>query len=123
MPSPAITSSMVFELLGRSMYICNSIELRIKWLLLNSSGCGPIVFSTPEDLKPKLKAIQQKKNKLCKQPLGNVWKEVLELIYKVPTQKEFDEAEAEAAKENKFVFKIIHCLVISDIHHFFSFFF
>ena len=88
------------------MYICNSIELRIKWLLLNSPGCGPIVYSTLEDLKPKLEAIRQKKIKLCKLPLGNVWKEVLELIYKVPTQKEFDEADAEAAKENKGVFKM-----------------
>lgn len=97
---------MVFELYGRSMYICNQIELRIKWLLLNKSGCGPIVFSTPENLKLKLEAVRRKKIKLCKQPLGNVWKEVLELIYKVPIQKEFDEVEAEAAKENMSVFKM-----------------
>lgn len=105
--STQITDAQVFELYGRSLYLCGAIETRIKNMLQGAGGI--IVFDLPKDLNliPKMiedgfKKLKEKDDKLLKQSLGNVWQSVLERIYEVPNDKDIEKAES----EGKFAFKM-----------------
>lgn len=85
------TLSQVLELYGRCIYTCNVIEQFVKRMYLHSGGV--ISGSTEEEINACIQKDVEKKQKLLKQPLGNVWREVLARIYEVPDAKAFDEAE------------------------------
>lgn len=85
------TLSQVLELYGRCIYTCNVVELIIKWMYLHSGGV--ISGSTEEEINACIQKDVEKKQKLLKQPLGSVWREVLARIYEVPDAKAFEEAE------------------------------
>lgn len=101
------TPVQVFELYGRSLYLCGAIENRIKCMLRGAGGI--IVFTPPKDqnlfskmIDEGFKKLKEKDDKLLKQSLGNVWQSVLERIYEVPNDKDIRKAKS----EGKFAFKI-----------------
>lgn len=97
------TQSQVFELLGRAVYLCNVIELRLRWM---HKHCGGIwTGKTPQELLESLKkAIEkQKGDKSSLVPIGV---EMLEAIYTPRCNKELENAEKQGLFAFKFDYKI-----------------
>ena len=97
------TQSQVFELLGRAVYLCNVIELRLRWM---HKHCGGIwTGKTPQELLESLKkAIEKQKGD--KSPLGPIGVEMLEAIYTPRCNKELENAEKQGLFAFKFDYKI-----------------
>ena len=101
--SQTSTQSQVFELLGRAVYLCNVIELRLRWM---HKHCGGIwTDKTPQELLESLKkAIEKQKGD--KSPLGPIGVEMLEAIYTPRCNKELENAEKQGLFAFKFDYKI-----------------
>lgn len=92
--------SQIFELLGRALYACNFIELRLRWMHKCSGGFW--TGKTPEELLSKVKKFVERQLKENKAPLGPIGQEMLEAIYTPRSNKDIEAAE----KEHFFVFKL-----------------
>ena len=71
--------AQVFELLGRLLYVCNVIELRLRWMYKHRGGIW--IGKNPEELiKAMNKAVdeQQDKSELLKIRMQNAWNSVNE---------------------------------------------
>jgi hypothetical protein len=92
--------AQVFELLGRLLYVCNVIELRLRWMYKHRGGIW--TGKNPEELiKAMNKAVdeQQKENK---SPLGALGRKIFDAIYTPRCNKDIKGAE----KENLFACKM-----------------
>lgn len=97
------TQSQVFELLGRTVYLCNVIELRLRWM---HKHCGGIwTGKTPQELLETLKKAVEKQ-KGDKSPLGPIGVEMLEAIYTPRCNKDLENAEKQGLFAFKFDYKI-----------------
>lgn len=97
------TQSQVFELLGRAVYLCNVIELRLRWM---HKHCGGIwTGKTPQELLESLKKAMEKQ-KGDKSPLGPIGVKMLEAIYTPRCNKELENAEKQGLFAFKFDYKI-----------------
>ena len=98
------TQAQVFELLGRLLYVCNVIELRLRWM---HKHCGGIwTGKTPEELKTKLKKVLEKQQKDDKRMLGLVGQEMVDEIYTSCSDKDFVEAQKNGLAGVKIDYKI-----------------
>ena len=90
-------------MLGRSVYLCNVIELRLRWM---HKHCGGIwTGKTPQELLESLKnAIEKQKGD--KSPLGPIGVEMLEAIYTPRCNKDLENAEKQGLFAFKFDYKI-----------------
>ena len=97
------SQSQIFELLGRAVYLCNVIELRLRWM---HKHCGGIwTGKTPQELLESLKkAIEKQKGD--KSPLGPIGVEMLETIYTPRCNKELENAEKQGLFAFNFDYKI-----------------
>jgi len=95
-----MAQSQVLELLGKLLYVCNSIELKLRWMHKHSGGFW--VGKNPKDLLNVVKRSVEQKQKDDKRPLGPVGAEMLDSIYKPRCDKDIDDAE----KRGLLVFKI-----------------
>lgn len=103
MSSETSTQSQVFELLGRAVYLCNVIELRLRWM---HKHCGGIwTGKTPQELLESLKKTIEKQ-KGDKSPLGPIGVEMLEAIYTPRCNKDLENAEKQGLFAFKFDYKI-----------------
>ena len=94
------TQAQVFELLGRLLYVCNVIELRLRWMYKHRGGIW--TGKTFEELINSMnKAVddQQKENK---SPLGTVGRKIFDAIYTPRCNKDIKAAE----KKNLFACKM-----------------
>ena len=96
----APTQSQIFELLGRALYVCNFIELRLRWMHKYSGGFW--TSETPEELLSKVKKIVERQLKENRAPLGPIGQEMLEAIYTPRSNEDIEAAE----KKHLFVFKL-----------------
>lgn len=92
--------SQVLELLGRTLYVCNVIELRLRWMHKHSGGIW--TGKTPEELLKSINNAVEKQLKDDKRMLGLVGQEILDAIYTPRSDKDIEEAE----KESLFAFKL-----------------
>lgn len=99
-----IAQSQVLELLGRSLYVCNVIELRLRWMHKHSGGIW--TGKTPEELLKSINNAVEKQQKDDKRMLGLVGQEMLDAIYTPRCDKDIDAAEMEHLFACKFDFKI-----------------
>jgi len=101
--SKKYTQSQVFELLGRALYVCNVIELQLRWM---HKHCGGIwTGKTPQELLESLKkAIEKQKGD--KSPLGPIGVEMLEAIYTPRCNKDLETAEEQGLIVLKFDYKM-----------------
>ena len=101
--SRTYTQSQVFELLGRALYECNVIELRLRWM---HKHCGGIwTGKTPQELLESVKkAIEKQKSD--KSPLGPIGMEMLESIYIPCCNKDLESAEKQGLWALKIDYKI-----------------
>lgn len=101
--SKTYTQSQVFELLGRALYVCNVIELRLRWM---HKHCGGIwTGKTPQELLESLKKAVEKQ-KSDKSPLGSIGVEMLEAIYTPRNNKDLENAKKQGLFALKFDYKI-----------------
>ena len=94
------TPSQVFELLGQTLYVCNSIELMIRWMNIHRGGFW--TGKTPKKLLESVKKNIEKRQKKDKCMLGLVGSELIDAIYTPRCNKDIDAAE----KKSLFVFKM-----------------
>lgn len=94
------TQSQIFELLGRTLYVCNLIELRLRWMHQHRGGLW--TGKTPEELLDKLKKVVEKQQKGDKTSLGPIGQEMLDAIYTPRCDKDLEKAE----EKNLFAFKL-----------------
>ena len=92
--------SQVLELLGRSLYVCNVIELRLRWMHKHSGGIW--TGKTPEELLKSINNAVEKQQKDDKRMLGLVGQEILDSIYTPRSNKDIEDAE----KKSLFAFKL-----------------
>lgn len=98
------TQSQIFELLGRALYVCNIIELKLRWMYMRSGGVW--TGKTPEDLIDKLNKVAEQQQKRSKTPLGSIGQEMLDAIYTPRSDNDLKEAKKEHLFAYKFDFKI-----------------
>ena len=98
-PSEEHIQSQVFELLGKTLYVCNSMELKLRWMHKHAGGIW--VGKTPKDLLNAVKKSVVQQQKDDKRSLGFVGSEMLDAIYMPRRNKDFKDAE----KQELFVFK------------------
>lgn len=96
--------SQVLELLGRSLYVCNVIELRLRWMHKHSGGIW--TGKTPEELLKSINNAVEKQLKDDKRMLGLVGQEILDAIYTPRSDKDIEEAEKKSLFALKLDFKI-----------------
>lgn len=96
--------SQVLELLGRSLYVCNVIELRLRWMHKHSGGIW--TGKTLEELLKSINNAVKKQQKDDKRMLGLVGQEMLDAIYTPRCDKDIDAAEMEHLFACKLDFKI-----------------
>lgn len=96
--------SQVLELLGRSLYVCNVIELRLRWMHKHSGGIW--TGKNPEELLKSINNAVKKQQKDDKRMLGLVGQEMLDAIYTPRCDKDIDAAEMEHLFACKLDFKI-----------------
>lgn len=94
------TQSQIFELLGRALYVCNFIELRLRWMHKHIGGIW--TGKTLEELLGKLKRVVEQQQKGDKVSLGPIGQEMLEAIYTPRSDKDIEAAE----RKHLFVFKL-----------------
>ena len=78
--------SQVLELLGRSLYVCNVIELRLRWMHKHSGGIW--TGKTPEELLKSINNAVEKQLKDDKRMLGLVGQEILDSGAEVKPEEE-----------------------------------
>ena len=101
--SKTYTQSQVFELLGRTLYVCDVIELRLRWM---HKHCGGIwTGKTPQELLESVKKVVEKQ-KGDKSPLGPIGMEMLEAIYIPCCNKDLESAEKQVFFALKIDYKI-----------------
>lgn len=88
------TQSQVLEVLGRLLYVCNSIELMIRWMNIHRGGFW--TGKTQEKLLESVKKTVEKRQKEDKRMLGLVGPELIDAIYTPPCNKNIDAAEKES---------------------------
>lgn len=98
------TQAQVFELLGRLVYMCNVIELRLRWMHKHSGGIW--TGKTPEELKTKLKKALEEQQKDDRRMLGLVGQEMIDAIYTPRSDKDFVEAQKNDLAVMKIDYKI-----------------
>ena len=96
--------SQVLELLGRSLYVCNVIELRLRWMHKHSGGIW--TEKTPEELLKSINNAVEKQLKDDKRMLGLVGQEILDAIYTPRSDKDIEETEKKSLFALKLDFKI-----------------
>ena len=96
--------SQVLELLGHSLYVCNVIELRLRWMHKHSGGIW--TGKTPEELLKSINNAVEKQLKDDKRMLGLVGQEILDAIYTPRSDKDIEEAEKKSLFALKLDFKI-----------------
>ena len=94
------TQAQVLELLGRALYVCNVIELRLRWMHKRIGGLW--TGKTPEELLKSIKDAVEKQQKDEKRMLGLVGPELIDAIYTSRCNKDLEAAE----KESLFACKI-----------------
>lgn len=94
------TQSQIFELLGRALYVCNLIEVRLRWMHIYAGGFW--TGKTPEELLDKIKKASEQSQKGNKAPLGPIGQEMLDAIYTPRCNKDIENAE----KKNLFALKL-----------------
>lgn len=94
------TQSQIFELLGRALYVCNIIELRLRWMHKHIGGIW--TGKTPQDLLGKLKNVIEQQQKGDKVPLGPIGQEMLDAIYTPRCDQDLENAE----RKNLFALKL-----------------
>ena len=94
------TQAQVLELLGRALYVCNVIELRLRWMHKHAGGIW--TGKTPEELLKSIKDSVGKQQKDDKRMLGLVGPELIDAIYTPRCNKDLEAAE----KESLFACKI-----------------
>lgn len=94
------TQAQVFELLGSQLYMCNVIELRLRWMYKHRGGFW--TGKTPEELIKAVNEAVEEQQKENKSPLGTVGWKIFDAIYTPRCNKDIDAAE----KKNLFAFKI-----------------
>lgn len=99
-----LIQSQVLELLGRSLYVCNVIELRLRWMHKHSGGIW--TGKTPEELLKSINNAVEKQLKDDKRMLGLVGQEILDAIYTPRSDKDIEEAEKKSLFALKLDFKI-----------------
>lgn len=99
MPSEGRSQSQVFDFLGRLLYVCNSIELKLRWMHKHAGGIW--VGKTSKELLNAVKKSVEQQQKDDKRSLGFVGAEMLDAIYTPRSNKDFKDAE----KQGLFVFK------------------
>lgn len=92
--------SQIFELLGRALYVCNLIEVRLRWM--HKYAVGFWTGKTPEELLDKIKKASEQSQKGNKAPLGPIGQEMLDAIYTPRCNKDIENAE----KKNLFALKL-----------------
>lgn len=98
------TQAQVFELLGRLLYVCNVIELRLRWMYKHRGGFW--TGKTPEELKTKLKKALEEQQKDDRRMLGLVGQEMIDAIYTPRSDKDFVEAQKNDLAVMKIDYKI-----------------
>lgn len=98
------TQSQIFELLGRTLYVCNFIELRLRWMHQHRGGLW--TGKTPEELLDKLKKVVEKQQKGDKAPLGPIGQEMLDAIYTPRCDKDLENAKEQKLFALKLDYKI-----------------
>lgn len=96
----APTQSQIFELLGRALYVCNIIELRLRWMHKHIGGIW--TGKIPQELLGKLKKLEEQQQKEDKVSLGPIGLKMLDAIYTPRSNKDIEAAE----KKSLFVFKL-----------------
>lgn len=94
------TQAQVFELLGRLLYVCNVIELRLRWMYKHRGGFW--IGKTPEELINAMSKAVNEQQKENKSPLGAVGRKVFDAIYTPRCNKDIKAAE----KKNLFAYKM-----------------
>lgn len=105
------TPSQVFELLGQTLYVCNSIELMIRWMNMYKGGFW--TGKTQEKLLESVKKTVEKRQKEDKRMLGLVGPELIDAIYTPRCDNDIDAAEEKSLLAFKLDFKIER----EDRHH------
>lgn len=74
------TQSQIFELLGRTLYVCNIIEVRLRWMHKRIGGFW--AGKTLEELLGKIKKVSEQPQKGDKAPplALLVWKCLMQFI-------------------------------------------
>ncbi len=98
------SQSQIFELLGRTLYVCNFIELRLRWMHQHRGGLW--TGKTPEELLDKLKKVVKKQQKGDKAPLGPIGQEMLDAIYTPRCDKDLENAKEQKLFALKLDYKI-----------------
>jgi hypothetical protein len=94
------TQAQVFEMLGRLLYVCNVIELRLRWMYKHRGGIW--TGKTPKELIKAMSKAVDKQQKENKSPLGAVGRKIFDAIYTPRCNKDIKAAE----EKNFFVCKI-----------------
>ena len=94
------TQAQVFELLGRLLYVCNVIELRLRWMYKHRGGIW--TGKTPKELINAMSKAVNEQQKKDKSHLVDVGREIFDAIY-TPC---CNEGIKDAKKKNLFACKI-----------------
>ena len=98
------TQAQVFELLGRLLYVCNVIELRLRWMYKHRGGIW--TGKTPKELINKLKKALEEQQKDDRRMLGLVGQEMIDAIYTPRSDIDFDETQENDLAVMKIDYKI-----------------
>ena len=93
-----------FELLGRALYVCNVIELQLRWMHKHTGGIW--TGETLEELIESVKKSVGKQQKKDKIPLGPIGQDMVDAIYTPRSNKDFKEAERKFPFTLKLDYKI-----------------
>lgn len=98
------TQTRVFELLGRTLYVCNVIELQLRWMHKRAGGIW--TGKTPAELLQSIKKVVEKKRKKDKSPLGPIGQDLIDAIYTPRNNKDFKTAQKKKLGVLKVDYKI-----------------
>ena len=98
------TQTRVFELLGRALYVCNVIELQLRWMHKRAGGIW--TGKTPAELLQSIKKAVEKKRKKDKSPLGPIGQDLIDAIYTPRNNKDFKTAQKKKLGVLKIDYKI-----------------
>ena len=98
------TQAQVFELLGRALFVCNAVEIQLRWMRKHAGGFW--TGETPEDLLRSVKKTVEKLQKEDKNPLGPIGQDLIDAIYTPRNNKDFKTAQKKKLGVIKVDYKI-----------------
>ncbi len=98
------TQAQVFELFGRVLFVCNVIELQLRWMHKRAGGIW--TGKTPEELLKSIKKAVEKQQKDDKHPLGPIGLDLIDAIYTPRNNKDFKTAKKQQLGVLKIDYKI-----------------